>query len=353
MMDEKAREIGVALVGLGMVAPVYVEALADLAPSVRLRGVMSRSPESAAVFRNRNADSLGEDYRLYASLEEVAGDISVDLAILATPPDARREAVNLLADAGKHILMEKPVERTLEASEALCARCEAAEVQLAVMLQHRMRPAARWLAETLDSRDPGSLDAVEISVPWWRPQAYYDEPGRGSYARDGGGVLISQAIHTLDLALTFTGPVREVLAMSATTGFHSMEAEDFVSAGLRYQCGAAGSLFASTACYPGRTEAIRLHYASASATLSGNAAQLVHHDGTTLEFGADTGTGAGADPMAFSSDWHREMISGFVEAIRTGSAPPVSGRDALEVHRLLHALEKSAAAGSWYAVPRA
>ena len=192
----------------------------------------------------------------------------------------------------------------------------------------------------------GMLVAVEINVPWWRPQSYYDEPGRGSYARDGGGVLISQAIHTLDLALSIAGPVDAVTAMAATTGFHRMEAEDFVSAGLVFANGAVGQLFASTASFPGRGETITFHHQHGSAHLEAGLLRVDRHDGRSETIGAAAASGAGADPMAFTSDWHRFVIEDFAHSLRKRRAPLVPGRTALDVHRLIAALELSAKSGT-------
>jgi UDP-N-acetyl-2-amino-2-deoxyglucuronate dehydrogenase len=214
-------------------------------------------------------------------------------------------------------------------------------VRLGIMLQHRAMDVVADLRELIVTGELGPLVAAEISVPWWRPQTYYDEPGRGTYARDGGGVLISQAIHSLDLALSFTGPVAAVTAVAATTGAHSMEAEDFVVAGLQFDSGAVGSLFATTAAFPGRPETIRLHHAAGTATLRSAVLTVEWHDGTIDTFGTDSTTGSGADPMAVSSDLHLAVITDFVEAVRSGREPLVSGREALDVHRVIEAIERS------------
>lgn len=331
---------GAALIGLGMVSATYAAALADLAGQVRLTGVYARDAGARAEWGARYPDLPGAR-RGYDSLDAIAADPAVDFVILTTPPNARAEIVATMAQAGKHILMEKPVERTLAAATALCEVAEGAGVTLGIVLQHRARPAAQALAARAAAGDLGSLLAVEVAVPWWRDQSYYDAPGRGSYARDGGGVLISQAIHTLDLMLSLTGPVAEVTAMTATTGFHRMEAEDFVSAGLRFANGAAGTLFASTAAYPGRAEGIVLHYRDASAQLLSNRLRIDWQDGRVEEAGHDMATGAGADPMAFTADWHRDVIADFAQAITQGRPPLVPGRVALGVHRLIAAIEKS------------
>ncbi len=336
---------GVALIGLGMVAATYVDALSRLSDKVKVCGVHARSPDGRAEFIRTHGDALGPDCRSYGSIDEIAADPDIAFVIVATPPNARRDIVSTLAGAGKAILMEKPVERTVAAAEELCRICEDAGVPLGITLQHRARPSALDLRNLLAENNFGPLHACEISIPWWRPQSYYDDPGRGTYSRDGGGVLISQAIHTLDLALSFTGPAEEVTALTATTGLHQMESEDFVSAGLTFAGGAVGTLYATTACYPGNPEFIRLHFGNVTAHLESNLLLLAWHDGREEKIGAATASGAGADPMAFTSDWHMAIVQNFAECLGTGQPPMVPGRDALHVHRLIEALEKSGREG--------
>ena len=328
-----------ALIGLGMVSRTYGDALRN-SKTVSLACVHARSPESRVSFLNEWAD-LGATAA--GSIKEIAKS-DVDFVILTTPPNARKEIVEELAKAGKPILMEKPVERTLAKATALVETCEAAGVPLGIVLQHRSRPAVADLRQILPTL--GTLRTVEVNVPWWRPQSYYDEPGRGTYDRDGGGVLISQAIHTLDLMLSLTGPVAEVTAMAATTGYHRMEAEDFVTAGLRFGNGAVGQLFATTASFPGRGETITLHFDEGSAHLDAGLLRIDRRDGTCETIGQAASSGAGADPMAFTSDWHRFVIEDFAEAVGRNRPPLVTGRDALGVHRLIAALETSARTGS-------
>jgi len=328
-----------ALIGLGMVSRTYGDAIRN-SDRVSLARVHARRPESRAAFI---ADWPDLGAREAASVAEIAADPDVDFVILTTPPNARAEIVAELVRARKPILMEKPVERTLAAAEELVRTCEEAGVPLGIVLQHRARPIVADLRARM--ADLGPLRMAEITVPWWRDQAYYDAPGRGSYARDGGGVLISQAIHTLDLMLSLAGPVSEVTAMAATTGFHRMEAEDFVCAGLRFDNGAVGQLFATTASFPGRGETITLHFDRASAHLEAGILRLDRHDGTSETIGQAASSGAGADPMAFTSDWHRAVIEDFADAVATGRPPLVPGREALGVHRLIAALERSARSG--------
>ena len=344
------KKKGAALIGVGMVSSTYAQALHDLQESVSLTGVLGARSSSTKRFLAKHADRLTGDERAYTDVAENAGDEDVDFVLLATPPNARKEIVAALAHHGKHILMEKPVERTLAAAREICMLCEQQGVKLGIMLQHRARPSAKTLQELVTETDFGELLSVEINVPWWRPQAYYDEPGRGSYARDGGGVLISQAIHTLDLALQFSGPVADVTAMCATSGFHEMESEDFVSAGLRFARGAVGKLFASTASYPGYAESIGLHYRNASVRLESNLLRIEWQDGHSETIGESAATGAGADPMAFTSDWHRDVIEDFVQALDSGRDPLITGTSALAVHALIEAIEEAGRTGQRTAV---
>ena len=340
-----------ALIGLGMVSGTYGAALADLAGTVTLAGVYARDPDARARFLRQHGAVLGAVCRAYGSIDEICADPEVDFAILTTPPNARIEIVRALAAAGKPILMEKPVERTAAAAREICDICARAEVPLGIMLQHRMRPAAQALTRICETGALGPLHMVEVVVPWWRDQAYYDEPGRGSYGRDGGGVLISQAIHTLDLMLSITGPVAEATAMVAQSGFHRMEAEDFVSAGLRFASGALGTLFATTASFPGSTERITFHFASASAVLEGNLLTVTGQDGRQDSHGTRATTGAGADPMGFAADWHRDMIADFATALDAARPPRVPGHAALAVHDLIEMLERSGRLGQKVLAP--
>lgn len=326
-----------ALIGLGMVSGTYVDAVKN-SPGLEITHVCASNPASGEAF-------LAGHRGLSAQVATVAAiaDSDVDFVLLTTPPNARDAILRRLVASGKPVLMEKPVERDLARATALVELCEAADVPLGIMLQHRARPVVADLRARLPELGP--LRMVEVTVPWWRPQSYYDVPGRGSYARDGGGVLISQAIHTLDLMLSLTGPVTEVTAMAATTGFHRMEAEDFVSAGLRFAGGAVGQLFATTASFPGRGEVITLHCAEGSAHLEAGVLRIDRQDGTSEVVGQAASSGAGADPMAFTSDWHRHVIEDFARALRDGRPPLVPGRAALQVHALISALERSAREG--------
>ena len=332
--------VRLALIGLGMATRPHLEVMRDPGSGVMLSGVHSRTPSRA------EAVAAKENCRVYPDVRAIAADPDIEGVIVATPPDQRAEIVDVLASAGKHILLEKPIERSLKAAQTLVETCERHGVALGVVLQHRFRPSAIRLAEILASSALGDIGLVRVDVPWWRGQDYYDQPGRGTYARDGGGVLISQAIHVLDLMLSLAGPVRGVQGLCATTRLHSMEAEDFAATGLEFASGAAGSLVATTATFPGAAETITIDGTLGTARLGGGRLEVRWRDGRHEESGEASGSGGGADPMAFPCDWHRDLIADFAAAVRTGRPPRVTGREALNVQALIEAIVASSRTGT-------
>ncbi|WP_417408082.1 Gfo/Idh/MocA family protein [Hoeflea sp.] len=331
--------IRLAVVGLGMATKPHLDALAELKGRVAVSGVFNRTRSKAVAVQEKFG------FPVFDSLEAIAADAGTDGVIIATPPNQRSEIVAQMAAAGKHVLMEKPVERTLSAAQDIVALCEVNGITLGIVFQHRFRQAARRLKILVDSGELGDLALVRAEIPWWRDQAYYDVAGRGSLERDGGGVLISQAIHVLDLMLSLTGPALTVQALTATTRLHKMETEDFAAAGIRFENGAVGSVVATTATYPGEEERLVLDGTKATAVLKGGQLTVTWRDGRTESVGEASGTGGGADPMAFPCDWHRDLIEQFAVAISENGPAAVSGREALRVHALIDAITRSGQSG--------
>jgi UDP-N-acetyl-2-amino-2-deoxyglucuronate dehydrogenase len=331
--------LGLGIVGVGMVSKIHAKALAELGDVARVVGVYDRDPDRLSAFCETwnlpKADSF----------EALATNPEIGALLILTPPNARRELVRQAAAAGKHVLMEKPLERGADAGRELVEAARQGGVTLGVVFQHRFRDASQKLRELIASGELGELGFAMVNVPWWRPQSYYDEPGRGTYERDGGGVMVNQAIHTLDLLQVYTGPIEEVRALMGTTSLHRMEAEDFVVAGVTFASGAIGSIVATTASFPGDAETIELGFAKASVKLDAGSLTVAYHDGRKDVFGETSGTGGGADPMAFPHDWHRSAIRNFVEAVEAGQAPEVTGEEALKVHKLIDALTLSSREG--------
>jgi UDP-N-acetyl-2-amino-2-deoxyglucuronate dehydrogenase len=321
-----------ALVGLGMAVTPHAKSLLDLKDRAQVAYAYSPSVERRKKFRERFA------FPQCDRLETILEDKSVDAVLVLTPPNTHLEIASRCAAAGKHVLLEKPLEVSTARAEELVRKTS--HVKLGVVLQHRFRPAAERLRERL--KDIGRMVSASAAIPNWRPQSYYDQPGRGTRARDGGGVLLTQGIHTLDLFLSFVGEAQEVKSFVTTTPVHKMETEDLVAAAVRFKSGAIGTVHATTAAYPGFPERIELIGTHGTALLEGTSLKLQIHDETPFEFKTDAGGGGtGADPMAFPHDWHRSLLEDFLDSIEQDRAPRVSGSEALKVHRFIDRILQS------------
>jgi predicted dehydrogenase len=321
----------VGLIGLGMAVTPHAKSLLDLKARVEVAYAFSPSRERRAKFAERFA------FPQCDRLETILEDRSVDAVLVLTPPSTHLEIVERCAAAGKHVLLEKPLEVSTQKATRLVEACEKKNVKLGVVLQHRFRPAAEKLRELLPRL--GKLVSASAVIPNWRPQSYYDQPGRGTRARDGGGVLLTQAIHTLDLFLSFTGEAAEVKSFAATTPVHKMETEDLVAAAVSFKSGALGVVHATTTAYPGFPERIELIGTRGTAQLEGTSLKINIQGEAPVEFSTPAGGGGtGADPMAFPHDWHRGVLSDFLDAIERNREPRVSGAEALKVHRFIDRL---------------
>ena len=335
-----------ALVGLGMAVTPHAKSYLDLSDRVELAYAFSPSAERRSAFAEQFPG-----LPLAESLEEILADETIDAVSLLTPPNTHLELVERCAAAGKHVLLEKPLEISPTRCLSLVETCERASVTLGVVLQHRFRPSAQRLHALLAEGALGKLVAASVSIRNWRPQTYYDQPGRGDRDRDGGGVLLTQGIHTLDLLVSLIGLPDEVFAYATTSAVHRMETEDLVMGSLRYAGNMLGSLEATTAAYPGHPELITLIGTAGVAEVVGSALTVNFHDGRSVRLEAGGGAaGAGADPMDFPHDAHRDLISNFLDALAEGREPMVSGREALKVHHLIDSLLASAESGKTVAL---
>ncbi|WP_147111665.1 Gfo/Idh/MocA family protein [Tateyamaria sp. syn59] len=337
----------VVMIGAGMVAQTHLLALRDNSAGARLVGVLGRDDARTADFCTNASETLGYGVAPLGDPEAVAST-GAEGAILITPPDARIEYARTLVKAGIPTLMEKPVERTLDAARDLVQLYSKANVPLALCFQHRTRAAAQHLKQKLDTGALGDIVHVELRVPWWREQAYYDAPGRGTYARDGGGVMINQAIHTLDLGLWLAGPVAALQAMMRTSALHRMEAEDIAAALLTFRSGATGVLSATTTAYPGAAESITVTTTQGQAHLEGDHLRIDWLTGEREKLSPDGAgeTGGGADPMAFTHAWHQSILEDFVMSVAQGRPPIAPPSEALHVHAVIDAMERAARTGT-------
>jgi predicted dehydrogenase len=322
----------VGIVGLGMAVTPHAKSLLDLKDRAEVAYAFSPS----AARREKFASQF--KFNLCEKLETILEDPSVGAVLILTPPNTHLDLAARFAAAGKHVLLEKPLEISTQRAEKLVSACS--QVKLGIVLQHRFRPAAEKLREVLPGL--GKIVSASAMIPNWRPQSYYDQPGRGTRGRDGGGVLLTQGIHTLDLFLSFTGEAAEVKSFTATTPVHRMETEDLACAAVRFKSGALGVVHATTAAYPGFAERIELVGTEGTALLEGTSLQVNLQGKSPIQFSTDAGGGGtGADPMAFPHDWHRSVLADFLDAIEKDREPSVNGAEGLKVHRFIDQLLQS------------
>lgn len=319
-----------AIVGLGMALAPHMASLADLRERARLAYAVTRSAARQAAFEAR--------YHLPATddLDRVLADPDVDAVILLTPPDSHRELGARILSAGKHLLIEKPAGLTTDDTCFLAELARTSGLLAAPVLQHRFRPAVRAIQGMIATGDLGKLCGAHCLIPWWRPQPYYDGAGRGTYARDGGGVLLTQAVHTLDVLRALCESVTITAAHAVTTPVHRMEAEDLVCALATFGPDSVpGTIMATTSCYPGMPETMTLMFEHATVRINGLQAQVFRHDGRIEEVGREGASGNAADPMAFDHANHRELIAALIHALEGKAALTVDLFDLIATRELI------------------
>ncbi len=337
--DGGRERAGIGIIGLGMALQPHAQALRELADATRVVAAYSPSAERRAAFQ--------EAYGLptVASEAELLGDPCIDIVLVLTPPRTHADIALRAARAGKHVLLEKPIDIDLPRARALVEAFERAGRRLGVVFQHRFRRSPLALAALLRQDALGRLLSVSASVRWWRSPEYFAEPGRGMRRRDGGGVLLTQAVHTLDLLLHLAGPVASVMAECRNSNLRRIDTEDIACAVVRFANGATGVIDATTVAYPGYAERIELAGSAGTAVLEGDRLVVQRPGQPLLEMTGTSGGGGGADPMAFSPEAHRRLIEEFLSAVRADREPSNSGRSALAVHALIDAMLASSGRG--------
>ena len=236
---------------------------------------------------------------------------------------------------------------TLDDCRTMIGLCAEAGVRLGVVSQHRFDESSMFLKRAIEAGRLGRILQVDGYVKWHRPQSYYDRPGKGTWAVEGGGALINQGIHTADVMQYLGGPVRRAFAQWQLAATHSMEAEDLVNAVLVYQSGASGVLQAATATWPGYPERIEIHGSKGTAIITGDQLTAWDVDGDAgddapLAAGVDSGA---ADPMAISIENLQRQFQDFGRAVREGGDPLVDGAEGLAALRFVLGVYESARQG--------
>jgi predicted dehydrogenase len=321
--------IGIAVIGLGNALEPHAKSLLELPDRTRVVWAAARSEARTQAA----ADRFG--FPVTTDIARAINDARVDAVMVLAPANAHLSIAEAAFAAGKHVLCEKPLETTVARGEQLIAAGRRAGRRLGMMLQMRFRPGSQRLKRILEAGELGPIQAATMAVPWWRSQAYYDELGRGVRERDGGGVLITQAIHALDLFRWFVGISKVEAAQVATTALHRMETEDYAAALVRLGNGAPGSLMGTVAAYPGSAESIQVIGLRGTASLTRGNLRVAWLDGREEILTDEGGSGSGVNLMGFSHEPHKAVLADFLDAIEVGRDPAIPGEEALATQRVI------------------
>lgn len=339
-----------AVIGAGNIAKIHVQALQQI-PSAQVTVVCSRTEATGRAL----AHACGADWE--ADYRQAVRRADVDAVTVCTP-SATHAAIGIAgAQAGKHLLVEKPIDVTLPEVDALIEAANQAGVVLAGVFPLRFMAGVHKAKAAVEQGRLGRLSLADVFVKWYRPQSYYDNGWRGAWAFDGGGALMNQAIHNVDLLQWLAGPVTNVIGRTATLA-HTMEAEDTVTAALSFANGALGVIQAATSVWPGDPARVELRGDKGTIVLEEGRivtwkladAQPSEEEAMLNLEGSGGGSGAG-DPMAIGSERHRRQIVDFIEAVQHGRAPLVDGVEARKAVEIICAVYRSAREGRSVTLP--
>ena len=335
---------GFGIVGTGMISHFHAKAIAEI--------------EGAAVVAccdtvAERAQGFADEYgcKAYTSIDDMLADADVHIVNVCTPSGAHRDLAVAAANAGKHVVVEKPLEITLARCDDIINACEANNVRLCAIFPSRFSPVNLALKEAVESGRFGRLTIGDTYVKWWRTQEYYDSGGwRGTWGMDGGGAYMNQAIHQVDLLYWLMGDVVEVNGMTDTLAHERIEVEDVGVATLRFASGAIGVIEATTAAWPGLLKKTEIHGTEGTAiieqddVLRWEFAKEVDSDASVRDQfkPGSSNTGGAADPKAISYVGHRDQLQDFVSAIQENREPKVDGTDGRKSVEIILAIYQAA-----------
>ena len=339
--------IGFGIVGVGMIANFHAKALQD-AEGARLVGCTDRRQESTQEFAKKHG------CRGFASLEAMSADPEIDAITICSPSGAHLDPALAAAAAGKHVVVEKPLEVTTERCDQIIEACDRAGVRLGAVFQSRFHQSSRLMKKAVDSGRFGKITLGDAYVKWYRTQEYYDSGAwRGTWELDGGGALMNQAIHSVDLLLWLMGDVTEISALTDTLTHERIEVEDVAVANLRFASGALGVIEATTTAYPGALKRIEISGSNGTAILEEEdikswqfADDSPEDEEVRRSMAGRTETGGGAaDPAAIGHHGHTALFEEFVSAIREDRPTLLDGREGRRSVEVIRAIYESAKTG--------
>lgn len=344
-MSSTPTSLGFGIIGVGMIADFHAQAIAHTKGG-KLVGIATRNPDNARAFAQKHQLAFST-----TSIDELVARPDIHVVCITTPSGAHLEPALAAVRAGKHVVIEKPIEITTERADELLRVADAAGVKVTPIFQARFGEGARTIKAAIDAGRFGRLVLASAYVKWHRSKEYYTG-WKGSLKLDGGGALINQAIHGIDLLQWFAGMPSEVFCWKTRRVYEHIEAEDTASAALQYPGGALGAIEATTAAWPGWQRRIEICGEKGSAMLEDD--HVSHWDFRDAQPGdeairakkidAKMRSGAGA-PGEISFEGHRRQIQDMIDAVRENRPVAIDGHEARKAVALIRGLYASAERG--------
>jgi predicted dehydrogenase len=320
-----------ALVGAGVIGEAHAKALDSLEGSelVAVADVVPGLAEALAAPRGADASD---------DLKRVLARDDVDAVGICVPSGLHADIAVAALEAGKHVLIEKPIDVTLAAADRIIEAERRSGRVATVISQRRFQPAFAFLRKEIEAGRLGRMTSGIAESPFWRSQSYYDSGGwRGTWKLDGGGALMNQGIHVLDLLVWMLGEPVEVSAYAATLAHERIEVEDTVAATILFGSGAIGTITATTAAHPGRTVRLTVNGDAGSAVVDADRLEYLHEAGDQSPRIAD---------LQLSTDpGHAAQYADFVAAVQDGRPPAITTTDGRRALAVIIAIYESAAKG--------
>lgn len=345
--------IGFGIIGCGMISNFHARAIGDV-PGAKVVACFDKVQAAA----DRLAGETG--CKAYYDLDAMLADPAVNVVTIGTPSGAHLEPAVAAARAGKHVIVEKPLEITLKRCDKIIEECEKAGVVCSTIFPSRFHETSQELKKAMTQGRFGQLTVGDAFVKWYRTQQYYDSGAwRGTWELDGGGALMNQAIHSVDLLTWLMGPVVEVRALAGLLAHERITVEDVAIAAVKFESGAMGVIEASTAIYPGYLKRIEIHGTAGSAVMEEedfvkwDFAKPKPQDQAIQERMASkkSGGGGAADPAAIGHHGHAKQFKDVVKAIKKGGKPTIDGPEGRRSVEIILAIYQSAETGKAVKLP--
>lgn len=341
------KKVRCGIVGLGQIGPLHCESV-SLIENAQLVCVCDLSEEKAKKYAQKYAC----DYTL--SFDELIAREDIDLVHVCLPSGMHASFGIKAAKAGKHVIVEKPIDVSLEAADALIRVCHEANVKLCCISQHRFDPDIAYLKKAIDDGALGRITFGGSHTKWYRSQEYYDSGDwRGTWALDGGGALMNQSVHYVDMVQYLCGPVAEIQAQCATLAHERIEVEDAAVATLRFRSGALGLLEGNTTAYPGFCTRLDIYGSKGGVVIENDVVKEWRVDGYPAPESAAKDGPTGAASAVIYGKSHTRQISDMVDAILQDRDPLVTGEEARRPLEIVLKVYESARTGNKVSLDKA